>query len=128
MHSAPLAPGDSGGPLFDTERRLVAVNIGVSSDPMLWFGSQGFWNYRGFANMPDHDWLRATMAADRARPAASTLLDHRKTVLPSSGETSSRSSVDCLPMVGNEGTTVTFDGVNRVFLGTPARARGQILP
>ncbi|HWB06399.1 MAG TPA: serine protease [Verrucomicrobiales bacterium] len=64
-HNAPLAPGDSGGPVIDERGRLLAINTEV----------RGTWNflaqsptlsfYRGVAVCPDSAWIQSLIDKDR---------------------------------------------------------------
>ncbi len=67
IHNAPLAPGDSGGPLINEKGELLGINteldggslVFVTRRPSLWF-------YKASAVSPDANWIRSLIEKDRA--------------------------------------------------------------
>ncbi len=67
LHDAPLAPGDSGGPLLDGQGRLLGLNTEISRGSLIFVtGSPSLWFYRGTAVAPDPAWIQSLIDKDRA--------------------------------------------------------------
>jgi len=66
FHDAPLAPGDSGGPLIDEAGRLLGINTQIRGKWKYHEQAMALSNYKGVAVCPDAAWIQALMAADRA--------------------------------------------------------------
>ncbi len=64
-HSAPVAPGDSGGPVIDGHGRLLGVNSQIYVVPLLWRNQ--VWFYKASAYGPDPAWLHSLLERDRIR-------------------------------------------------------------
>jgi S1-C subfamily serine protease len=62
LHDVPLTQGYSGGPLFDTDGRLLGINLGLTELPAANGGKQVV----GAALRPDLAWLQELIARDRA--------------------------------------------------------------
>jgi hypothetical protein len=64
-HNAPLAAGDSGGPLLDADGRLLGINTGFYSPWALPFGLPRVPGYQGLATAPDPAWITSLIDLDR---------------------------------------------------------------
>jgi S1-C subfamily serine protease len=64
LHSAPLAEGDSGGPLATLDGKLLGIEVLARG---LWLGTS-----QGIALRPDPVWLRKVIARDRLAHLATT--------------------------------------------------------
>lgn len=75
-HTAPLASGDSGGPVINAHGQLLGISTGMDGRWNLLSKPRTLWFYRGSAEMVDPDWLRAAIGQDRSagRPAAKSEL------------------------------------------------------
>jgi hypothetical protein len=66
-HTAPLAPGDSGGPVIDERGRLLGINAEVHCHLVHVLGRDRLWNYSSIAVSPDPAWIQALVEKDRAQ-------------------------------------------------------------
>ena len=64
-HTAPLIFGNSGGPLFDRQGRLVGINV-TADGKMEWL-KYAVTIHGGTALRPDLAWLRKKIAEDQAQ-------------------------------------------------------------
>ena len=70
FHDAPLAPGDSGGPLMDAQGRLLGVNTQIRGKWERLEKAVALTNYTGVAVCPDAAWIQSLIARDRAARGA----------------------------------------------------------
>lgn len=66
-HTAPFAPGDSGGPLMDSRGRLMGINIELSTAVSRLTGRPRRSSYRCAAVLPDRLWIRGLVEKDRRK-------------------------------------------------------------
>ncbi|HRQ88663.1 MAG TPA: serine protease [Bacteroidia bacterium] len=67
-HDSPLAKGDSGGPVADTEGQLLGINANVKAlHHLRVFGQDFLTNYHCTAIRPDFEWLHQLILEDRAK-------------------------------------------------------------
>ncbi len=64
-HNAPLAAGDSGGPLLGDDGRLLGINTGFYSPWALPFGYRWIPGYQGVATAPDPAGIQSLIDQDR---------------------------------------------------------------
>ena len=64
-HSAPLAHGDSGGPLMGADGSLLGVNTAWAGRVVFPLGLNQIWGYQGLAVSPDPDWINSLIDQDR---------------------------------------------------------------
>jgi S1-C subfamily serine protease len=63
-HTVPIRPGDSGGPILNTDGKLIAISTAGRGKFNLFKFDLTFWG--GAALRPDLDWLQAKIDADAA--------------------------------------------------------------
>ena len=67
-HNTPIIPGDSGGPLFDSDGNLIGINANGNLKVLRWMENNYLLPiYRWTAQMPEEGWLTSTIEADRKR-------------------------------------------------------------
>lgn len=64
-HTAPMAPGDSGGPLISEAGKLLGINSTVSGAAFFPLGLNQIWRYQGTAVAADPDWISTLIQKDR---------------------------------------------------------------
>lgn len=66
-HSAPLAQGDSGGPVIGKDGRLIGINTGMSARSLFPFGLNWIWGYYGCGEAADTVSIQSLIKEDRRR-------------------------------------------------------------
>ena len=64
-HTAPMAPGDSGGPLIGEAGELLGINVTVGGAAVFPLGLNQIWHYQGTAIAADPDWISNLIQKDR---------------------------------------------------------------
>jgi hypothetical protein len=64
-HTAPMAPGDSGGPLIGEAGELLGINVTVGGAAIFPLGLNQIWGYQGTAMSADPDWIDFLIEQDR---------------------------------------------------------------
>ncbi|MES2465720.1 MAG: serine protease [Verrucomicrobiota bacterium] len=64
-HTAPMAPGDSGGPLIGEAGELLGINVTVGGAAIFPLGLNQIWRYQGTAIAADPDWISKLIQKDR---------------------------------------------------------------
>jgi len=64
-HTAPMAPGDSGGPLISEAGELLGINVTVGGAAIFPLGLNQIWRYHGTAIAADPDWISGLIQQDR---------------------------------------------------------------
>ncbi len=64
-HTAPMAPGDSGGPLINEAGELLGINVTVGGAAIFPWGLNQIWRYQGTAIAADPDWISHLIDQDR---------------------------------------------------------------
>lgn len=67
-HNAPVAPGDSGGPVLNAHGRLLGVNSQIYVVPLL--KRNQVWFYNASAYSPNPSWLQEVIEQDRRKMKA----------------------------------------------------------
>jgi S1-C subfamily serine protease len=64
-HTAPLAPGDSGGPVIGEDGKLLGINTAIAGAAFFPFGFNKIWRYRGSGEAADSAWIQSLIDQDR---------------------------------------------------------------
>ena len=64
-HTAPMAPGDSGGPLIGEAGELLGINVTVGGAAVFPLGLNQIWRYQGTAIAAEPDWISNLIQKDR---------------------------------------------------------------
>lgn len=64
-HTAPMAPGDSGGPLISEAGELLGINVTVGGAAIFPLGLNQIWRYHGTAIAADPDWISRLIQQDK---------------------------------------------------------------
>jgi hypothetical protein len=67
-HNAPLAPGDSGGPLINEKGELLGINTELDGGSLVFLTRRpSLWFYKASAVSPDANWIRSLIEKDSAQ-------------------------------------------------------------
>ncbi len=64
-HTAPLAPGDSGGPVIGEDGQLLGINTAIAGAAIFPLGLNQIWRYRGTGEAADPAWIQSLIEQDR---------------------------------------------------------------
>ena len=64
-HTAPMTPGDSGGPLISEAGELLGINVTVGGAAIFPLGLNQIWGYQGTAIAADPGWISSLIRQDR---------------------------------------------------------------